>query len=175
MRKAGVGGEGAGGPGQRGGRYSREQAMRQRIGGAGREIGETRRNALAYRDAAARGGAGAGSRPGLGGGPCPERRSPVVLVEQGGEQARGPGEVVQREPLARAGTALDRAVHVGPRGGGLGPVDRDTAGQPAVKCRWLPSESTLIVCPGENSPRRMRWASGFSNCCWIARLSGRAP
>ena len=34
---------------------------------------------------------------------------------------------------------------------------------------------TRIVSPGPNSPARMRCASGFSSCCWIARFSGRAP
>ena len=38
-----------------------------------------------------------------------------------------------------------------------------------------PAASTTMVSPLAKSPDRMRLASGFSSCCWIARLSGRAP
>ena len=38
-----------------------------------------------------------------------------------------------------------------------------------------PSATTRMTSPGPKSPRRIRCASGFSNCCWIARFSGRAP
>src|SRR3546814_4523483 len=38
-----------------------------------------------------------------------------------------------------------------------------------------PSASTRTVSPLPNSPARIFDASGFSSCCWIARLSGREP
>ena len=38
-----------------------------------------------------------------------------------------------------------------------------------------PLTSTFTLSPSENSPDRIRLASGFSMYCWIRRLSGRAP
>src|SRR5690606_613369 len=39
-----------------------------------------------------------------------------------------------------------------------------------------PADAAIrIVSPGAKSARRIRSASGFSTCCWIARFSGRAP
>ena len=38
-----------------------------------------------------------------------------------------------------------------------------------------PCSLTRIRSPGTRSLRRMRCARGFSICCWMARLSGRAP
>src|SRR5262249_20826867 len=38
-----------------------------------------------------------------------------------------------------------------------------------------PEVPTLNVSPAGTFPARISRASGFSICCWIARLSGRAP
>ena len=39
----------------------------------------------------------------------------------------------------------------------------------------MPSISTRTTSPAPNRADRIACASGFSSCCWIARLSGRAP
>ncbi len=43
------------------------------------------------------------------------------------------------------------------------------------KVKPSPATSTVIASPGARSPAMIRWARGFSSCCWIRRLSGRAP
>jgi hypothetical protein len=46
---------------------------------------------------------------------------------------------------------------------------------PLRKLSSPPTVSTTMVSPGANSPARIRWASGFSMPCWMARFKGRAP
>src|SRR6185312_6067016 len=49
------------------------------------------------------------------------------------------------------------------------------SGQRLTKLSLPALAATCTVSPGPKSPLRISVASGFSICCWIARLSGRAP
>ncbi|HHM05905.1 MAG TPA: DUF4124 domain-containing protein [Gammaproteobacteria bacterium] len=117
------------------------------------------------------------SRPGPGG-PAHERQPPA---EPAGRQTRaGPartfGPAIKtapgQEPLCRYHDAS--VWRVWPRE--ALPVRRTRKPGYAFLNTSSPSCSpTWITSPGPKRPARISFASGFSNRCWIARFSGRAP
>jgi molybdenum cofactor cytidylyltransferase len=104
---------------------------------------------------------------------CPHQSAPIAAAL---ERLRAQGAEILL--IVGASATVDRR-DVGPeaivRAGGeithFGmPVDPGN-----LICLGRIGERPAMVLPGCRSPRRMRSASGFSICCCMARLSGRAP
>ena len=103
---------------------------------------------------------------------------PVDLVKSRAiTSVRGPGSSPGRR---QSGSSCQRTV----RGHGAAARTTDAQSQPAatlsapasrVKSSSPSLAATAMVSPGPNSPDRIFCARAFSNFCWMARLSGRAP